>query len=97
MTLSRVQAKIISKLLKAKFFVHCRSHCLNLAIVASSNKVPEVRNFMDTFKFITFFFSSSPKCKGILSEKLSESAGNDLLADSGLSAGTFTNVKTSSH
>jgi len=36
----------------------------------------------------TFFFSASLKRKGILSEKLSESAGNDLLADSGLSAGT---------
>ena len=43
---------------------------------------------MDTFKSITFFFSASTKRKGILSEKLSESAGNDLLADSGLSAGT---------
>ena len=43
---------------------------------------------MDTFKSITFFFSASLKRKGILSEKLSESAGNDLLADSGLSAGT---------
>ena len=85
---SGVQARITSKLPKAKFFVHCRSHCLNLAIVASCSKVPEIRNFMDTFKSITFFFSASPKRKGILSEKLSESAGNDLLADSGLSAGT---------
>ena len=68
--------------------MHCRSHCLNLAIVASCSKVPEVRNFMDTFKSITFFFSASPKRKGIISEKLSECAGNDLLADSGLSAGT---------
>ena len=85
---SRVQARITSKLPKAKFFVHCRSHCLNLAIVASCSKVPEIRNFMDTFKSITFFFSASPKRKGILSEKLSESAANDLLADSGLSAGT---------
>ena len=68
--------------------MHCRSHCLNLAIVASCSKVPEIRNFMDTFKSITFFFSASPKRKGILSEKLSESAGNDLLADSSLSAGT---------
>ena len=86
--MSGVQARITSKLPKAKFFVHCRSHCLNLAIVASCSKVPEIRNFMDTFKSITFFFSASPKRKGILSEKLSESAGNDLLADSGLSAGT---------
>ncbi|XP_068762515.1 zinc finger MYM-type protein 1-like [Montipora capricornis] len=85
---SGVQARITSKLPKAKFFVHCRSHCLNLTIVASCSKVPEIRNFMDTFKSITFFFSASPKRKGILSEKLSESAGNDLLADSGLSAGT---------
>ena len=68
---SGVQARITSKLPKAKFFVHCRSHCLNLAIVASCRKVSEIRNFMDTFKSITFFFSASPKRKGILSEKLS--------------------------
>ena len=85
---SGVQARITSKLPKAKFFVHCRSHCLNLVIVASCSKDPEIRNFMDTFKSITLFFSGSLKRKGTLSEKLSESAGNDLLADSGLSAGT---------
>lgn len=39
---SGVQARITSKLPKAKFFVHCRSHCLNLAIVASCSKVPEI-------------------------------------------------------
>ena len=72
MALSRVQARVTSKLLKAKLIVNCRSHCLR-----HCSKVPEVRNFMD--KSITFFFSASPKCKGILSENLSESAGNDLL------------------
>jgi len=77
---SGVQARITSKLPKAKFFVHCRSHCLNLAIVASCGQVPEIRNFMDTFKSITFFFFASRKRKGILSEKLLESAGNDVLA-----------------
>lgn len=79
-----VQARVTSKLPKAKFFVHCRSHRLNFAIVASCSRVLEIRNFMDTFKYVTFFFSVSPKRKGLLSEKLSKSAGNNLLADSGL-------------
>ena len=81
--LSGVQARITAKLSKARYFVHYRSHCLNLVIVASCSKVPSVRNFMDTFKAITFFSSASPKRKGILAEILSERAGNDLLADSG--------------
>ena len=51
-------------------------------------QVPEIRNFMDTFKSITFFFFASRKRKGILSEKLLESAGNDVLADSGLAVVT---------
>lgn len=42
---------------------------------------------MDAFKSITFFFSANPKCKGILSKKLSESASIDFLAEEGLSAG----------
>jgi len=88
---SGVQARITAKLPQAKYFVHCRSHCLNLAIVASCSKVPDVRNFMDTFRSITFFFSASPKHKGILSEILSERAGNDLLADSGTIAKTEDN------
>ena len=79
--LSGVQARITAKLPKAKYFVHCRSHCLNLVIVASCSKVPSVRNFMDTFKAITFFFSASSKRKGILCGILSERAGNDLLAE----------------
>jgi len=80
---SGVQARITAKLPKVRYFVHCRSHCFNLVIVVSCSKVPSVRNFMDTFKAITFFFTASPKRKGILSEILSERAGNDLLADSG--------------
>lgn len=78
------QVRVTSKLPKAKFFVHYRSHWLNLAIVASCSKVLEVRNFMDTFNYITFFFSGSPMGKGILSEKPLEDAGNNLLADSGI-------------
>ena len=73
---------------RQSFFVHFRSHCLNLAIVASCGQVPEIRNFMDTFKSITFFFFASRKRKEILSEKLLESASNDVLADSGLAVVT---------
>ena len=63
---SGVQARVTAKMLKEKFFF-CTAEAIAfiLAIVASCSKVPKVRNFMDTFKSITFFFSASPKRKGI--------------------------------
>lgn len=65
-----------------------RQSFLCTAEAIACGQVPEIRNFMDTFKSITFFFFASRKRKGILSEKLLESAGNDVLADSGVAVVT---------
>ena len=41
-------------------FVHCRSHCLNLAIVfACKNEVAS--KFMDDLASLCYFFANSPK------------------------------------
>ena len=66
---------------KAKYFTHCRNHALNLAIVASCNQVPDIRNFMDTFKEITLFFSYSAKRKTILRQFLKDNESQNLLSD----------------
>ncbi len=50
----------------AKYFTHCRNHALNLAVIAGCNNVPDVRNFMDSFKELTLFFKYSAKRKHIL-------------------------------
>ncbi|MES9880276.1 MAG: DUF4371 domain-containing protein [Sedimenticola sp.] len=78
---SGVQARITELLPHAKFFTHCQSHCLNLAIVASCTKVPQIRNFMNTFKELTLFFGYSAKRKDILKTRM-KNATHDLLADS---------------
>lgn len=65
-----------------------RQSFLCTAEAIACGQFPEIRNFMDTLKSITFFFFASRKRKGILSEKLLKSAGNDVLADSGLAVVT---------
>ena len=81
-TQSGVQARITQRYPKAKYFTHCSSHCLNLVIVASCNKVQEIKNFMTTFQELSFFFSYSPKRKEILKQNFSTSSdAEDLLAD----------------
>ena len=50
----------------AKYFTHCRNHALNLVIVAGCNNVPDIRNFMNSFKELTLFFKYSAKRKHIL-------------------------------
>lgn len=77
---SGVQARITSMFPKAKYFTHCASHCLNLVIVASCTNVPEIRNFMNTFKELTLFFSYSAKRKHILKTHMAKDVP-DLLAD----------------
>ena len=43
---SGVTTRIQQALPQAKYFTHCRNHCLNLVVVNSCKDVPEVRNFM---------------------------------------------------
>ena len=67
-----VQAKISAALPKAKYFTHDCNHRLNLVIVASC-KIPEIRNFMQSFQTLTFHFSYSAKRKEILKKHLKDS------------------------
>ncbi|XP_068720569.1 52 kDa repressor of the inhibitor of the protein kinase-like [Montipora capricornis] len=81
-TQSGVQARITQRYPKAKYFTHCSSHCLNLVIVVSCNKIQEIKNFMTTFQELSSFFSYSPKRKEILKQNFSTSSdAEDLLAD----------------
>ena len=59
-----VQARIQTELPAAKYFTHCFSHCLNLVIV-NSCRVPLIRNFMDSFKSLSYYVRSSAKRKQI--------------------------------
>ena len=43
---SGVKTIIIQELPNAKYFIHCRSHCLHLVVVNSCQSVAVVRNFM---------------------------------------------------
>ncbi|CAC5376014.1 unnamed protein product [Mytilus coruscus] len=63
---SGVKTRIIQKLPNAKYFVHCRSHCLNLVVVNSCQSVAVVRNFMAILGKITWFISASSKRKNIM-------------------------------
>ena len=47
-------------------YVHCRSHQLNLVLVNSCQKVPAVRNLMDSVGRMTWFVTASAKRKAIL-------------------------------
>jgi len=81
-TQSGVQARITQRYPKAIYVTHSFSHCLNLVIVASCNKVQEIKNFMTTFQELSFLFSYSPKRKEILKQNFSTSSdAEDLLAD----------------
>ena len=65
---------------KARYLTHCRNHSLILAIVASCNSVPDVRNFMETLKELALFFKYSAKRKNILGHHM-QSSNEDFLAD----------------
>ena len=52
-------------------YVHCRSHQLNLLLVNSCQKVPAVRNLMDSVGRMTWFVTASAKQKAILKRCLS--------------------------
>lgn len=86
-----VQERLRKLYPKAKYFTHCRSHCLNLVVVASCHEVRSIKYLMSNFQQITFFFSYSPKQKTILKKTFDQQIENqtgraaavdDLLADS---------------
>ena len=52
-------------------YVHCRSHQLNLVLGNSCQKVPAVRNLMDSVGRMTWFVTASAKRKAILKRFLS--------------------------
>ncbi|WAR21781.1 LOW QUALITY PROTEIN: hypothetical protein MAR_015755, partial [Mya arenaria] len=66
---SGVEARITNLFPKAKYFTHYGSHCLNLVIVSSCTKVPEIRNFMHAFKELTLLFGYSAKRKDLVGLK----------------------------
>lgn len=76
-----VTTRIAEILPHAKYFTHCRNHCLNLVIVNTCQNVPEVRNFMDSFQAMTFFIGYSAKRKFILNTILSDKAVADITMD----------------
>ena len=78
---SGVSTRIQQTLPYAKYFTHCRSHCLNLVIVNSCQNVPEVRNFMSFFKELTLFVNYSTKRKHIITTNMSEKIVDDLTKD----------------
>ena len=80
---SGVSVRLTQLYPKAKYFTHCRNHALNLAVVASCNQVPDIRNFMNAFKELTLFFSYSAKRKHILRQCFNNPEDEqNMLADS---------------
>ena len=79
---SGVSARLKELYPKAKYFTHCRNHALNLVLIAGCNNVPDVRNFMQTFKELTLFFKYSAKRRHILVDHFkSPNIEDNLLAD----------------
>ncbi|XP_056017385.1 52 kDa repressor of the inhibitor of the protein kinase-like [Ostrea edulis] len=78
---SGVKTRIIEQLPNAKYFVHCRSHCLNLVIVNSCQNIPVVRNFMAILGKITWFINGSSKRKNIMKSTLDLPAESNLEFD----------------
>ena len=52
-------------------YLHCSSHCLNLAVVKSL-EVTSVRNMMAVVGRVYQFFSAHPKCQGAFEKAVSE-------------------------
>ena len=78
---SGVSTRIQQALPKAKYFTHCRNHCLNLVVVNSCQEVPAIRNFMDAFRETSFSVNNSHKRKIILKSKVSQKDTDELLSD----------------
>ena len=76
-----VSQRIQQALPHAKYFTHCRNHCLHLVVVNSCHQVPIIRNFMTAFKDLSFFMNNSHKRKVILKSVISVKEANNLLSD----------------
>lgn len=76
-----VSQRIQQALPLAKYFTHCRNHCLHLVVVNSCHQVPVIRNFMSAFKDLSFFINNSHKRKVILKSAISVKETNNLLSD----------------
>ena len=60
---SGVSAQLQQLYPNVKYFTHCRNYALNLVVIAGCNSVPDVCNFMGTFKELTSIFKYSVKWK----------------------------------
>ena len=58
-SVSGVKTRVMQEYPSAKYFVHCRSHQLNLVIVTSCKNVPVVRNFMGIAVKLSWFLAAS--------------------------------------
>ena len=76
-----VSKRIQDALPGARFFTHCRNHCLNLVVVNSCRDVPAIRNCMDIFRDLSFFLNNSHKRKVILRGNVTEKEVDELLSD----------------
>lgn len=70
--LNGVQA-VIQRDLPAALYLHCASHCLNLAL-CSSCSVPEIRNAFGVIQEVCSFFRKSAVRSTVLREKISENS-----------------------
>lgn len=73
--------RITQALPRAKYFTHCRNHCLNLVAVNSCQEVSAIRNFMCGFRDMSFFVNNSHKRRVILKAKVAEKEACELLSD----------------
>ena len=80
-TANGVSKRIQDVLPEARYFTHCRNHCLNLVVVNSCSNVPAIRNFMDIFRDMSFFLNNSHKRKVILRGNVTKKEVDDLLSD----------------
>lgn len=78
---SGVKTRIMEEIPQAKYFVHCRSHCLNLVVVNSCQSVVVVRNFMAILGKITWFISASSKRKNIMKSIMKDEGQSDVKFD----------------
>ena len=70
--ISGVQRRIQDSFPEAKYFVHCKSHRLNLVIVNTCSSVVEARNVMTILGKITWFVCGVSKRKAILKKEVQQ-------------------------
>ncbi len=65
-------AALISKQYPLALYLHCASHCLNLAVVKSL-QITSIRNMMGVLERVYQFFSAHPKRQTALEKAISDS------------------------